>query len=101
MCRATARLTLIAQDGVTNTGSLQPNEDFACQITTDLCVITARGPQQAGDGNVVLDEVSDVLRVDVDLWATNDGSEICGPAMGALNISADYAISPANLSFDP
>lgn len=94
-------VTLIAQSASTDTGTVHLNEGFGCEVTTDLCVITVAGPQTTQDNNVSLNETTDVLSANVDVAATNDGNEICGPPSGTGNFTADYATTPSNLTIDP
>jgi hypothetical protein len=94
-------VTLIAQDASTNSGTVHLNEGFICEVTTDLCVITVAGPQTTQDNNVTLNETTDVLSARVDVAATNNGNEICGPPSGTGSFSADYETTPANLTIDP
>jgi hypothetical protein len=101
-CQGT--VTLIAQDAVANTGTVELNPDFACNVTTDLCVITVAGPQTTQDGNTRLTGEGSgdpKLESEVDVQATNNGSDICGPPSGTGSFSAVYDVEPTNLSIDP
>jgi len=44
---------------------------------------------------------NDCLRVEWDLQASRTGSVVCGPASGAMHISANFAMTPSNLTIDP
>jgi hypothetical protein len=97
-------VTLIAQDPVANTGTVELNEGFRCDVTTDLCVITVEGPQTTQDGNTTLtgEGSGDPKLVSaVDVFATNNGSDICGPPSGTGSFSAEYDVTPTNISIDP
>jgi hypothetical protein len=101
-CQGT--VTLIAQDALANTGTVHLNQGFRCDVTTDLCVITVEGPQTTQDGNTVLqgEGTGDPkLASDVDVLATNNGNEICGPPSGTGNFTATYDVTPTNISIDP
>jgi hypothetical protein len=80
------------------TGDFRLNEGFACDITTDLCVVTFAGPQT---GSFVLYEANDELYVEADLTANGEGSELCGPEEGSLICSVVYDVTPAGLAIDP
>jgi hypothetical protein len=97
-------VTLIAQDPVENSGTVELNPDFACNVTTDLCVITVAGPQTTQDGNTRLTGEGSgdpKLESTVDVQATNNGSDICGPPSGTGSFSATYDVEPTNISIDP
>jgi hypothetical protein len=101
-CQGT--VTLIAQDAVANTGTVHLNEGFRCDVTTDLCVITVEGPQTTQDGNTTLTGEGSgdpKLESNVDIQATNLGSDICGPPSGTGSFSAVYDVTPTNISIDP
>jgi hypothetical protein len=94
-------VTLIAQNATTDSGTVELNNGFICEVTTDLCVIRVEGPQTTDPGNVTLNESSDVLSANVNVDATNEGNELCGPPEGEGNFTADYATTPSNLTIDP
>jgi hypothetical protein len=97
-------VSLIAQDAVANTGTVELNSDFICNVTTDLCVITVQGPQTTQDGNTTLTGEGSgdpKLESDVDVFATNNGSDICGPPSGTGSFTAEYDVTPTNISIDP
>jgi hypothetical protein len=101
-CQGTA--TLIVQDAIENTGTLELNPDFRCDMTTDLCVLSWEGPQVTQDGNLRLTGEGSgdpKLELIADFQVTNHGSDICGPPSGTGSLSAVYDIEPTNLSFDP
>jgi hypothetical protein len=74
---------------------------FQCVVTTALCTVTVAGPQDTQDGNVVLNESTDVLSADVDVQASRIGNVACGPASGTANFTANYATTPPDLTIDP
>lgn len=94
-------VTLIAENATTDTGTVNLNSGFRCDVTTDLCVITVEGPQTTDSGNVALNETTNVLSADVDVDASRVGNELCGPATGDGNFTAAYATTPTNLTIDP
>jgi hypothetical protein len=94
-------VTLIADPDVDDAGTLELNDGFQCDFSSSLCTITVMGPQTTQPQNLSLNEANDVLSVNVDLQATRTGSLLCGPASGTATLSADYAMSPANLTIDP
>jgi hypothetical protein len=101
-CQGT--VTLIAQDAVANTGTVELNSGFRCDVTTDLCVITVEGPQTTQDHNTTLvgeGGGDPKLQSNVDVQASNNGSDICGPPSGTGSFSAEYDVTPTNISIDP
>jgi hypothetical protein len=106
-------VTLIAQTNVSateNKGTVRLNDVdepvsgdpvFKCDWTTALCTITFKGPQDTANGNLNLNENTDVLSANVTVQATRVGSVQCGPASGAASLTANYAVSPSNLTIDP
>ncbi len=98
-CSGTA--TLIADPDADDTGKLEPNEDFRCDFSMGICVITVGGPQPTQPKNTVLDEANDVLSIDWELQGRRTGSVLCGPEFGTVRITADFAMTPANLTIDP
>jgi hypothetical protein len=94
-------VTLTAESAVTDTGTVDLNDGFQCDVTTTVCTITVAGPQSTQSGNTALDEANDVLSADVDVQASRTGSLLCGPTSGTANFTADYATSPSTLTIDP
>jgi hypothetical protein len=94
-------VTLIAESAVTDTGTVELNDGFQCDVTTAVCSITVAGPQTTQSGNTALNEGTDVLRADVDVQASRTGSLLCGPTSGTANFAADYATTPNTLTIDP
>ena len=94
-------VTLLAEDAVNDTGTLELNDGFECSFNTALCSITVAGPQTTQSENLSFDETNDVLSANVDFQATRAGSAWCGPSSGTATFAADYATSPENLTIDP
>jgi hypothetical protein len=96
-------VTLIAQNDTPagGTGTADLNEDFLCEVTTDLCVVTVAGPQSTQPDNLSLDETANQLSADVDVEASNNGNEICGPPTGTGNFTAVYDVLPTDLAINP
>jgi hypothetical protein len=92
---------VIAQSAATDTGTVNLNPGFQCVVTTALCSITFAGPQTTQNNNTALNESTDVLSAEWDLQASRTGSTICGPAVGTMNISGGFDMSPSNLTIDP
>jgi hypothetical protein len=98
-------VSLIAQNATSNTGTVNLNSGFQCDVTTDLCVVTVAGPQTTQNGNLTLQGEGGgdpKLNADVDVAATRDvgGSELCGPESGTGNFTAQYDVTPTNISID-
>jgi len=97
-------ITLIAQEARGNTGTLELNEGFRCEWTSDLCVLSIDGPQTTQDGNTTLTGEGSgdpKLEVDADFHVINHGSDICGPPSGTGSFTAEYDVAPTNISIDP
>jgi hypothetical protein len=96
-------VSLIATDNRANDdnpGTVTLNNGFSCVVTTALCTITVAGPQTTQPENVNLDENTDVLAANIDWKARRSGSAMCGPQSGPLNYTANYVVSPSNLTVD-
>jgi hypothetical protein len=101
-CQGT--LSLMAIDPFEDSGTLQPNPGFRCDVTTELCVLSFRHPNiTPGPNTWLLGEGSGdpKLEVYLELDVVNNGSELCGPQFGRGSFSALYDVSPATFSFDP
>jgi hypothetical protein len=94
-------VTLIADPAADDTGTLELNEGFQCAFTTPYCTITVEGPQTTHPKNTELNEGHAVLNANWALQATRSGSNWCGPASGTANFTAEYAMTPDNLTIDP
>jgi hypothetical protein len=94
-------VTLIADPDADDTGAFELDEGFHCDFSTAICVITVAAPQTTQPKSTFLDEANDVLSVDRELQAARVGSVACGPASGTMRITADFAMTPANLTIDP
>jgi hypothetical protein len=93
---------LIAQDATNNTGTVELEDTFNCTVSVaGLCNIEVQGPQTTQDNNLALDTTADTVTANVDVQATNDGSEACGPPSGTGGFDAVYATTPANLDIVP
>ena len=97
-CQGDASLIARTNDPPGGTGDFNLNEGFACDISTDICVVTFAGPQQ---GSFVLDEGNNELYVGAEFEATRDpeGSELCGPEEGRLIYSGVYDVT--GMTIDP
>lgn len=86
----TMRLT--ALDPESNTGTIDLNPGFFCEIALPgVCSVSIDGPQ-ADVGAFVLDETFGILTIEVDAAATRSGSSLCGPASGRAGITEDYDV---------
>jgi hypothetical protein len=94
-------VTLIAEDATNDTGTVELNDGFQCDVTTAICSITVAGPQTTQSGNTALDEANDVLSANVNVQASRTGSLACGPSSGTATFAADYGTSPSTLTIDP
>ena len=63
-------VSLIAQNAVANTGTVDLNEDFICNVTTDLCIITVQGPQTTQNGNTTLTGEDRAIRSSSRTWTS-------------------------------
>jgi hypothetical protein len=102
--------SLIAQNATANTATIELNQGFRCDIVSDLCTISIEGPQTTQSGNLQLQgedptnpNADPKLDANVDMLATRNaqGSELCGPESGTLNFTAQYDVTPTNVSIDP
>jgi hypothetical protein len=99
-------VTLIADPAADDTGTVELNEGFQCDVTTAVCTVTVAGPQTTQPKNTFLDEASQVLSANVEVQASRTGSLLCGPESGPGSFSADYAITnnsdpPVPVTIDP
>jgi hypothetical protein len=102
-------MSLIAQQDTASggTGTVALNDGFACTVTTATCTVTVSGPQPTQDGNLILDEASQILSVEAEVQAERTGSILCGPAQGSANFAADWEVTtpdldpPVDITIDP
>jgi hypothetical protein len=96
-------ISLIAQADTPTGGSgtVDLNDTFRCVMQSPQCTLTVAGPQTTQDGNVVLNESTDVLSVNLNWQVTRTGSALCGPASGTGNLTANYMMAPSTLTIDP
>jgi hypothetical protein len=94
-------VAFIAEDAVSDLGTVELNDGFRCDFTMAHCTLTVAGPQTTQSANLVLDEANDVLSTSVDFQATRTGSAMCGPPSGTASFSADYSMLPTDLTIDP
>jgi hypothetical protein len=100
-CSGTFEVSVL--DGHQNTGTASPNDDLLCVVTVPFaCTLELReidGPHDPGPA--ALDEVEDLLEVELPMWGTRTGTGFCGPASGPALFEGSYAMSPAELTFEP
>jgi hypothetical protein len=91
---------LIAEQDVApgGLGTVALEDTFECVVTVEgTCEITVVGPQDTQPGNLELDEGQDEVTADVDVDASREGDELCGPEEGTGNFTAVYETTPTNL----
>jgi hypothetical protein len=94
---------IIALDATTDPrlGTAELNSGFSCTVTVPFtCTINVAGPQNPADEDAVLllDEANDILSAEVTIIATRTGTTFCGAASGPATFTADYAVTPSNLT---
>jgi hypothetical protein len=94
-------VTVIADPDADDTGTGELDEGFQCNFSTAVCTVTVAGPQTTQPKNTVLDEANDVLSIDWEVQANRTGSPTCGPPSGTMRITADFAMTPPELTIDP
>ena len=98
--------SLIAQNAIGNTATIELNDGFRCDIVVDLCTLSIEGPQTTQNGNLQLQgegggDPKLNANVDVAVTRNEEGSEWCGPQSGTGNLTALYDLTPTSISIDP
>jgi hypothetical protein len=92
-------MRLVALDPVNDTGTIDLNPGFFCEVTvTGVCSVSIDGPQ-SDVGALMLDEGTGILTIDIEAAATRSGSSLCGPTSGTAELVEEYDVGP--LRIDP